>query len=331
MIDSAVLERIKRRCGYENGICVSSNGNSGGMGFWWHEVNVNVISYSVHHFAADICDSLGEPKWRAIDFYGWPETENKYETWDLMRNLKSECNLPCVTFGDLNEIVSMTKKSGGAVRHEYLMDAFREAIDDCGLRDLGFSGSIFTWQRGQTEDTVIRERLDRFLGDVPRCELWPNVKVQHIARMDSDHAPILLSTINYYERGRRKKLYRFEAMWISKPDCNEAVRKKKIRSLEIELQEGQGGHMDAASLQKCEKISGAINKLRCQEEIYWYARARANELKDGDINTTYFHRKSDNPVDFEAALEGIDTMETSEMNQQLAEEPSYEKIKLALF
>uniref|UniRef100_A0A803LGE7 CCHC-type domain-containing protein n=1 Tax=Chenopodium quinoa TaxID=63459 RepID=A0A803LGE7_CHEQI len=89
----------------------------------------------------------------------------------------------------------------------------------------------------------------------------------------------------------RKKLYRFEAMWLSKPNCNEVIKKawgegagnaphnrislcsnaltkwaaksfgdmkKKIRALEIELQEAQGGHMDAATLQRV----GVGNNIR---------------------------------------------------------------------
>lgn len=54
MIDSAVLDRIRIKCGFTNGICCSSVGNSGGMGCWWNDLAVKTHSYSTHHFAADI-------------------------------------------------------------------------------------------------------------------------------------------------------------------------------------------------------------------------------------------------------------------------------------
>lgn len=68
----------------------------------------------------------------------------------------------CCFFGDFNEIVSMAEKDGGAVGRERVMDAFREAIDDCELRDLGCRGCTFTWQRGSELGQLIHERLDRF-------------------------------------------------------------------------------------------------------------------------------------------------------------------------
>ena len=46
------------------------------------------------------------------------------------------------------------------------MKDFREVIEDCGLEDLGFEGSWFTWhwQRGNKKDNNVREKLDRCLG-----------------------------------------------------------------------------------------------------------------------------------------------------------------------
>ncbi|KAL2934855.1 2-oxoisovalerate dehydrogenase subunit alpha 1 mitochondrial [Bienertia sinuspersici] len=45
------------------------------------------------------------------------------------------------------------------------MDAFHKAIDDCHLRDLRFSGGIFTWKRGRSPHNMVQERLDRFLAN----------------------------------------------------------------------------------------------------------------------------------------------------------------------
>uniref|UniRef100_A0A803MIJ2 Endonuclease/exonuclease/phosphatase domain-containing protein n=1 Tax=Chenopodium quinoa TaxID=63459 RepID=A0A803MIJ2_CHEQI len=199
-VDSCNLERIKRRCGFDDGLCLSSNGKAGGIGFWWRDVGISTISYSVHHFAIDVLNSVGVPIWRAIGVYGWPKTENKHKTWEMMINLHSECNIPCIMFGDFKKIVSMNEKDGGAVRRERLMDAFREAIDMCGLRDLGFSGNIFTWQRGTTSDAMVRERLDRFLAEDTWCNIFPNFIVSHLPMQNSGHAPILQDANKVFER-----------------------------------------------------------------------------------------------------------------------------------
>lgn len=70
-----------------------------------------------------------------------------------------------IMFGDFNEIVTMFEKEGGAVRGSRQMDAFREMIDFCQLRDMGFRGSSFMWQGGNTPVTLVHECLDQFLAN----------------------------------------------------------------------------------------------------------------------------------------------------------------------
>lgn len=164
-IDAQRLELIRDKCGYGNGICLSSNGRSGGMGLWWRDIKINICSYSVHHVEAEICDNDNIPRWKAINIYGWSETSNKHLTWELMKNLKLRSSLPVVMYGDFNEIISMQEKDWGPVRTERHIDAFREAIDVCEFPDLGFKGNIFTWQRGISLETLVRERLDRYIAD----------------------------------------------------------------------------------------------------------------------------------------------------------------------
>ncbi|XP_057248181.1 uncharacterized protein LOC130590175 [Beta vulgaris subsp. vulgaris] len=223
VIDSAVLDRIRIKCGFTNGICCSSVGNSGGMGCWWNDLAVKTHSYSTHHFAADILDRNNIPLWRAIGIYGWPESGNKYKTWELMGNLKAKCTTPCIMFGDFNEVLCHAEKEGGVPRSERCFDAFHNAIDNCGLVDLGFKGCMFTWQRGTSPASYIRERLDRYLADDDWCTMLPNYSVRHFPIYSSDHAPILLQASNYFERGRRDKMFRFEALWLSREDCGDVI------------------------------------------------------------------------------------------------------------
>ena len=140
MIDVGKLERIQNICGFVNGVCLSSNGRAGGMGFWWRGINVVPSTYSNHHFIADVLDNNNVPVWRAVGIYGWPERENKHKTWEMMGRIKAMSRVPCIMFGDFNEILCQAEKEGGVPRGEREMDAFRGAVDDCHLCDLGYKG-----------------------------------------------------------------------------------------------------------------------------------------------------------------------------------------------
>lgn len=88
------------------------------MGFWWRDVEVNVCSYSHHHFEVDVCDASNSPIWKAVGVYGWLEASNKHLTWELMRNIGARTALPLMMFGDFNEILGNNEKEGGVVRGE---------------------------------------------------------------------------------------------------------------------------------------------------------------------------------------------------------------------
>lgn len=88
------------------------------------------------------------------------------------------------------------------------MASFRGYLDDCDLFYMGFSP--FTWTNHRKGIHAILERLDKFLKTV-MC-LFPNVVVVfHLARVASDHCPILLDTEGIRLKGQH--LFHFEAMW----------------------------------------------------------------------------------------------------------------------
>lgn len=68
------------------------------------------------------------------------------------------------------------------------MTTFQNTLDDLELYDLGFSGSYYTWQRGNSIATRIRERLDMFSGSTSwTIKLFPEFGVEHLLRYNSDH------------------------------------------------------------------------------------------------------------------------------------------------
>ncbi|XP_021744637.1 uncharacterized protein LOC110710620 [Chenopodium quinoa] len=222
-IDAQRLELIRNSCGFATGLCLSSNRRSGGLGLWWRDLNVEVVSYSAHHIEANVCDASGVPSWKMVGVYGWPEATQKYRTWDLMRNIHAGCSIPMLYFGDFNEILGVHEKSGGVTRGERQMDGFRNALEDCGLRDLVYKGSIYTWERGISIDTLVRERLDRYAASNGWCSMFPYAEVINFPICQSDHAAILLKFGEKDECDRKGKIFRFEALWLSNDECSKVV------------------------------------------------------------------------------------------------------------
>ncbi|KAH6771766.1 hypothetical protein C2S52_005519 [Perilla frutescens var. hirtella] len=133
---------------------------------------------------------------------------------------------PCWLYaGDFNEILYHHEKSGGSARDDGKIEKFRDTLRECGLEDLGFKGFKFTWSNNQDEDTLIQERLDRFLASEEWLALFPQAQVEHLVRVASDHCPLLLFEAKKQTlRGRRKRIFQMEEMWFQDESCMLACR-----------------------------------------------------------------------------------------------------------
>ena len=139
------MEKKKVSVGYTNGLVIPSHARRGGLAFLWKkDIIVDVQSYLDRHIDAIINEDSGF-KWRIIGFYGNPEAHRRKESWDLLKALSKNFQLPWLCFGDFNEIASAGEKMRGAQRSQRQMDDFREAIDCCRFMDLGYCGPEFTW------------------------------------------------------------------------------------------------------------------------------------------------------------------------------------------
>ncbi|KAG6645720.1 hypothetical protein CIPAW_08G141600 [Carya illinoinensis] len=113
--------------------------------------------------------------------------------------------------GDLNEIMFHHERQGRNPIPKSQLAAFRDVIEDCGLRDLGFNGYKFTWSNRRVGQYCVNERLDRFLANLAWWNSFPNAKVVHGLVAYSDHLPIWIELEGDAEIPRKKKI-RFEEM-----------------------------------------------------------------------------------------------------------------------
>jgi hypothetical protein len=103
---------------------------------------VSVRPWSQYHIDAKITMPCGD----FTGIYGEPRTELRGKTWEVLRYLRRQDDLPWLCAGDFNEILkqeeqigindTLKKNIGVNDRNEQQMENFRECLADCRLIDL---------------------------------------------------------------------------------------------------------------------------------------------------------------------------------------------------
>ena len=93
---------------------------------------------------------------------------------------------------DFNENTKAEEKKGSALRPERQMKEFRDTLDFCGFRDVGYVGSPFTWCNSQFDGEVTWIRLDIGVATPSWSHVFPTVRVHHLQGTLSDHCPLWL-------------------------------------------------------------------------------------------------------------------------------------------
>jgi hypothetical protein len=87
-----------------------SDGRSCGVIILWkREVTVQQLFSAPNYIDIKILENDGR-EWRLTGMYGEPRWQDKYETWDKLRELNAQYDLPWVIIGDFNEIMFSVKK-----------------------------------------------------------------------------------------------------------------------------------------------------------------------------------------------------------------------------
>lgn len=217
-----LLDAIRSRLGFDGCICSPKLPESRGIALLWqNEVPVRLRHYSYNHIDMEV-GRLGSAEiWRFTGIYGFAANGDRVRTWDLLRTLAAQSSLPWLVDGDFNEILSNSEKSGGPPRGAAPMARFRGALVDCGLSDMGFVGSKFTWFNRFT-----KERLDRACYSSHWNAMYPCSRTLTLPPSKSDHSPLLIEVsaepVSHLKKPRR---FRFEEMWAQHQDASAVIQK----------------------------------------------------------------------------------------------------------
>ncbi|KAA3467329.1 reverse transcriptase [Gossypium australe] len=282
--DKQCMEKVRRSCGFPNGIEIEAEGSRGGLCLAWKEdIKVTLRSFSKNHIDVMVKEENTNAEWRFTGFYGSPYVNCKNDSWTLLRKLGEDQSHPWLVKGDFNEIMYTFEKVGGIPRDERKMEAFRETLEDCQLEDIGYSEVWFTWERGNFAETNIKERLDRGVANEKWKSLFPTGSIHHLPQSMSNHCSLLLNTKgeNIYAGNSQ---FKFEAWWTTEESLKDEIKAswelttgtilEKLDKLQEHLKEWElemlmAKERDDDTIAKIIETKADLNMEIDRDEIYW--------------------------------------------------------------
>lgn len=88
------MEKCKYKIGFGNCFATDSEGRNGGVALLWgSDLRLEIKSFSKNHVHVAITQE-DNCTWFFMGIYGFLETQNKCKTWQLLRSIKVDPNLP---------------------------------------------------------------------------------------------------------------------------------------------------------------------------------------------------------------------------------------------
>lgn len=208
--------------GFEGVFVVETQGRSGGLALFWKESDqAKFLSFSQNHIDVEV-KVTDMNSWRLTGFYGEPNRSQRRKTWDLLRTVARDSNLPWCVIGDGNNVVSQEDKKGGPQYPCWLVEGFNQTHIDTGLRDMELVGHQYTCERGIGTGEWIEIRIDKALTSSVWLDVFPLAKFYNLEDT-LDHSPILLEPKNRSFRYAIKR-FQFENAWLTEPLCAHIVK-----------------------------------------------------------------------------------------------------------
>lgn len=148
---------------------------------------------------------LGNQPFRITFVYGEAQVQERYKTWDTIRGIAGASTRPWVAMGDFNEIIHAGEQDGIGTRSQVQMDAFRDALDTCGLSDIGYNGSTWTFEKKVAGGSFTRVRLDRCVASTAWMLAFPGALLNHETAATSDNVPLVLHLSDVHASNRQQK------------------------------------------------------------------------------------------------------------------------------
>ncbi|KAK4259744.1 hypothetical protein QN277_006045 [Acacia crassicarpa] len=215
-INSERIKRLRVKFGFQRDLYVEPRGLSGGLAVWWSASISLTVLYKSRNIIHLVIDSTSSGLPNYISFvYGPPKEGERRIVWNILRSLASNVVGSWLAVGDFNDLLSQSEKEGGNPKAMQKIMNFQSLLSDYDLLDLELKGSMFTWCNKRS-GALVREQLDRALGNVEFRNAFDHAIVFHVDPVGSDHHALVVDC--YYIDAKAPKVFRFEANWTQHDD-----------------------------------------------------------------------------------------------------------------
>jgi exonuclease III len=277
-----------------------------------------------------------------INIYVPQHIEEKRICWETLQDFLQKNELDNIILGgDLNVTLSQEEKRGGSIVRDPAREWVEDIITAWELIDIKPIKGHYTWSNKRLGPGHIAARLDRFLVQSSYLTLGFNAVAEILPHSASDHKPIRLEFKS--EHGKGPIPFRFNPSWIQDQDFLKIVSstwtgkvigsasyvwEEKLRRLKVALKSWARSRPDPTSSRREAQKLLEIHQLELEhkeitqedvqqeallqsqwfkacreEESYWRQKSRSLWLKEGDKNTSYFHKQAEARKHFKAVTE----------------------------
>ena len=159
-LDREGFEKLYGDLPYRNHIIVKQPDTGGRLAMLWKaDVEIELVNFTANHILVKVKE-VDRFMWHLTGFYGWSDSTQRAKSWALFNHLRTLVDGLWLCIKDFNAILHSLEKLSKQPCQMSQVDSFRDALDKCKLKDLGYHGYPYTWNNKRPGDANMKVRLD---------------------------------------------------------------------------------------------------------------------------------------------------------------------------